>query len=370
MTSTFVFNQYYIDLIKKLKVESKKTKDTCKISKSILLSIKKNYLLLDKSTDEYISFINQEITDDVWNSYISIENSDDITVYDEWIKTNSDIKFLKNVSLGDILEVLKSNYLCHLYLTVFYIFKNDIQEDLLKKIIAYLQKLSLDEEDIETDNENFKKLLKRINLLNNKNKSSDANENPFSSMKDLEDTTIGKIAKDIINDIDITKLKQSINDEGDIFKAIAKPDSGFSELFTSVSQKMASKISNGELSQENIMKDAMKLASIVPGMFGNKSKSGGGGGGGANSMSNMMNMMSMMNSMMNSSATDEGGAGGAGGDGKMPSFDDFIKSMKNKGGGGGGGGSKGSKMGVNNEALKKMATAKKLRAKLNKKTDN
>ena len=55
MTSTFVFNQYYIDLIKKLKVESKKTKDTCKISKNVLLSIKKNYLLLDKSTNSPLS---------------------------------------------------------------------------------------------------------------------------------------------------------------------------------------------------------------------------------------------------------------------------------------------------------------------------
>ena len=102
--------------------------------------------------------------------------------------------------------------------------------------------------------------------------------------------------KEIIEDVDLTKIKQSITSEGDIFKAIANPDSGFSELFTNVSQKMSNKISSGELSQEAIMKDAMKFASILPGLFGGNTDDSSNGAGGFD-MSSMMSMMSMMQNM-------------------------------------------------------------------------
>ena len=159
-------------------------------------------------------------------------------------------------------------------------------------------------------------------------------------MDSLKDTTIGKIAKEIINDVDLSKIKQSITDEGDIFKAIAKPDSGFGELFSNVSQKMSNKISSGELSQEAIMKDAMKFASILPGLFGNaNSDDNSNGAAGGFDMSTMMNMMNMMKNM-------SGGEGG---------------------GGGGGNTSRGNKnrTGVNNQALKNLMKKQQLKQKLN-----
>jgi hypothetical protein len=148
-------------------------------------------------------------------------------------------------------------------------------------------------------------------------------------MDGLKETTIGKIAKEIIDDIDLSKIKQSISEEGDIFKAIAKPDSGFGELFTNVSQKMSSKISSGELSQEAIMKDAMKFASIIPGLFG-------GGAGGDDS------------------------AGGMGGF-DMASMMNIMKEMNQAGGAG----AKKQKSGVNNQALRAMMKKQQLQKKLN-----
>jgi hypothetical protein len=68
---------------------------------------------------------------------------------------------------------------------------------------------------------------------------------------------------------------------------------------------MATKISNGELKQENLLQDAMKFASIMPGMFGNQNAgaaggSGGSGGAGASgSAPDMASMMKMMGAMMN-----------------------------------------------------------------------
>ena len=112
---------------------------------------------------------------------------------------------------------------------------------------------------------------------------------------------------------------------------------------------MATKISNGELKQENLIQDAMKFASIMPNIFG-----GAAGGNQSNNrgagVPDFSNIMSMMSSMM--------GSGGENDD-----FTQMFKNMnipKNKG-------AKGSKMAVNESALKKIAKAKKLKKKLHEK---
>ncbi len=123
----------------------------------------------------------------------------------------------------------------------------------------------------------------------------------------LKDTTIGKIAKEIINDVDMDKLKQTIsNNDGDIFKALSNPENGLGELFSTVGNKVTNKISSGELSQDAIMKDAMKFASLIPSMF----KNAGGNESDNSPGFNMADMMKMMSSM------NMGGMGGGGGGGK------------------------------------------------------
>jgi hypothetical protein len=114
-----------------------------------------------------------------------------------------------------------------------------------------------------------------------------------------------------LEDVDIDKLQKSIGDNGDILKAIGDPNSGFSDLISNVSRKMATKISNGELKQENLLQDAMKFASIMPGMFGNQNGGPGGpggpsgmpgpsgAGGAGGSGPDMAAMMKMMGAMMN-----------------------------------------------------------------------
>lgn len=118
----------------------------------------------------------------------------------------------------------------------------------------------------------------------------------------MEDTMLGKLAKEILEDVDIDKLQKSIGDNGDILKAIGDPNSGFSDLISNVSRKMATKISSGELKQENLLQDAMKFASVMPGMFGNQGAAGAPGASGAPGGAgtpDMASMMKMMGAMMN-----------------------------------------------------------------------
>jgi hypothetical protein len=344
---TYIFNQYYIDLLKKIKNIAKKHRNQSQTAKKVLKSVKDNYQTYDKTSEEYLECFKTNCNGEYWSSYINLEEDK----YDEWLKDdkNLTVEIYKNITLKDVSKLLRNNYMVHHYLTVFFIYTNEMKEEDISKILKFLQEreeVDLDDEANKIENENVCKILKRF--LKEKRKHDEENKDKedgdMPGMDSLKDTTIGKIAKEIIDDIDLTKIKQSINEEGDIFKAISKPDSGFGELFTNVSQKMSNKISSGELSQEAIFKDAMKFASLLPGMLGNGNGGGGaaaGGSGGGSSggfdMEAMMSMMSMMNSM--------GGSGG----------------------GGMGGGGKRARTGVNNQALKNLMKKQQLKQKLNNK---
>lgn len=340
LTSTYIFNQYYIDLLKKLKNIAKKHKTKSETAKRVLKTIKDNYQTYDKTSTEYIDYFKEKCSSEFWASYVALEKE----TCDEWFKddTKTSVEIYKNISIKDVIKLLRNNFISHHYLSVLYIYTNELSEEQITLILKNLQSVS-DEKEKETESEpeienvDIKKVLSRLNELKIDNFKSNSS---FSGMDSLKDTTIGKIAKEIIDDVDLTKIKETIANEGDIFKAISKPDSGFGELFTNVSQKMSNKISSGELSQEAIMKDAMKFASLLPGLFGgganpddNSNGSNGSNGSSGFDMSTMMNIMAMMNS----------------------------------GGGGGGGGRGGNKhkTGVNNQGLRNLLKKQQLKQKLN-----
>ena len=316
MSNQYVFNQYYIDFIKRLKQAAKKMKednsdedndegnsevceDNYLFAKSIIKTIKANYITFDKSSDEYIKYINS-LPENFWTSYADAEESK----IDEWfdLEEVKDVNIFTNISVKQIQRLINDNFLCHHFLTVFYLFKNDLSDEEVKKYIKIFQESS-DELLNDIENDNNKKMIARLNSLKTKNIKDKTNLN----MAGMEDTMLGKLAKEILEDVDIDKLQKSIGDNGDILKAIGDPNSGFSDLISNVSRKMATKISNGELKQENLLQDAMKFASIMPGMFGNQnagaaggSGAGGSGGTGASgSAPDMASMMKMMGAMMN-----------------------------------------------------------------------
>jgi ribosomal protein S17E len=277
--------------------------------------MKDNYKEFDKTSGEYVEFLNANCNDDFWKSYVETEKDG----CDDWLKKD-DIKkvcLFKDISIAEISKLLRDNFLCHHFLSVFYIYKNEMSDDSASTILKILQTFS---EDFELDNEDYKKV---INRLNNMKTDKVKDNTSFESMGELKDTTIGKIAKEIIDDVNIDKFKQTMTEEGDILKALANPENGLGELFSKVGNKVSDKISSGELNQDAIMKDAMKFASMLPGMFGNN---GGGGGGGDFNMADMMRMMGAMN--------------------------------------GGGGGGRKSKTAVNKQGLKALAKKAELQKKL------
>jgi len=316
-SSIIIFNQYYYDLLTKIRTIAKKHKEHSSTAKKVLDIVKENYKEFDKSSSDYISFLNENCNNDFWKSYLDISKED----CDEWLKMDNikSINLYKDISIFDITKLLRDNFLCHHYLSVFYIFKNEMSDESASTILKILQTF---DEKFELENEDFKKIIERLNTIKTEKVKEGAN---FDGMDNLRDTTIGKIAKEIIQDVNIDKLKQSIsNNEGDIFKALANPENGLGELFTTVGTKVTDKISSGELNQDAIMKDAMKFASLLPSMFGNNDNDGSSGF----NMADMMKMMSTMNGFS------------------------------------GGGGKKGTKTGINKQGLRNLSKKQELQKKL------
>ena len=377
MSKQFIFNQYYIDLIKRIKTSAKKMKESeaseatdgadesdNAFGKTILKAIRENYTTLDKSSDEYTIYM-KTIPEDFWASYIGI---DDIGAAGaatgagaDWFLADDvkDVCIYKGITVSSIRKLMKDDYMCHHFLSVFYLFLNELSDDDVK---VYLSVLQDTKNEIGLDvitNESHRKLIARLNELKTKKQKDTTGFN----MSGMEDTMLGKLAKEILEDVDVEKLQKSIGDNGDILKAIGDPDSGFSELISNVSRKMASKISSGELKQENLLQDAIKFASAMPGgIFGNQGGAGAGGagatgaskqggGGGSGNQPDMASMMNMMSSMMNNK---EG----------MDMFKNMMGNMnqnQNQRGG--------SRPTVNKPALKKLATANRLKSKLAKRTE-
>lgn len=339
MTATFIFNQYYIDFLKRIKDVAKKNKDTSEVAKAIYKMIKEHYMTLDKASDEYIIYFKEQISNDMWNEYI--EGDDD-----KWLDSHKEVLVYKDIKLGDVCEVMDDVYLLNHFLSVFYIFSNDISDDTSAKIVKILQTIDSKSLIDELEEENIKKILIKLQNLRNKK----IKEKSGIDMNFIEDTTLGKLAKEILEDIDVGKLQKSMGENGDVLKAIGDPDSGFADIITNVSKKMATKISNGELKQENLIQDAMKFASIMPNLFGGAGGPNGAKGGKGPDLSNIMGMMSSMMSGMNNGGNND---------------DDFANILKGMGGMGGmAKKSKNTRMGVNESAIKKLAKAKKLRKKL------
>jgi hypothetical protein len=378
MSNQFIFNQYYIDLIKRIKTSAKNMResddsDDHAFGKSTLKAIKDNYITLDKSSDEYIIYL-KSIPEDFWTSYINI---DDVDAVNDWFLADDvkDVCIYKNISVSSIRKLVKDDYLCHHFFSVFYLFLNELSDDDVKMYLSVLQDTK---NEVGTDSitkEEHKKLVERLNELKTKKAKDEKDASGGASagtggvggidMSQMEGTMLGKLAKEIMEDVDVEKLQKSIGENGDILKAIGDPDSGFSELISNVSRKMANKISTGELKQENLLQDAIKFASAMPGgLFGNAGAGGGAAGasngangakGGSGGQPDMASMMNMMSSMMNNK---EG----------MDMFKNMMGNMNNQKGGGGGG-SGGSRQTVNRPALKKLAAVNKLKTKLAKRRE-
>src|SRR6056300_17677 len=135
MSNQYVFNQYYIDFIKRLKQSAKKIKEDSdnedyELAKSVMKSIKNNYVTLDKSSDEYVTYI-KKLPEDFCDSYLTFEDEN----IGDWFDTDNvkDVELYQNITISNIRKIINEDYLCHHFISVFYLFKDKLDDELVKK---------------------------------------------------------------------------------------------------------------------------------------------------------------------------------------------------------------------------------------------
>lgn len=299
LSTTYVFNQYYWDFLKKIKDSAKKKKDTSKHAKTVLRTIRDNYQSFDKLVPEHIMFF-KEHAFKTWEAYQACTVEEALKMFEQ--EQHSACILYKNISLGDIVKVLKDEpVLLHQYFTLFGLLCTD--EVNVRDLLTLMKQFKLTD-DLKMKLEalpegNLQTALMRLyEIFEKLTKSS-------SLFEELEQTTLGKLAKEIMDDINIDELQKSVNPEalqGNLMDMFTNQDGGLAKIISTVSQKMVSKMASGEIQQEDLLKDALNVATKLPGML-----PGGMGG-------DLANMGSMLSSL-------SGGLGGGKGSPGTGGFD-------------------------------------------------
>ena len=182
-------------------------------------------------------------------------------------------------------------------------------------------------------------------------------------MHQLETTSLGKLAKEIMGDIDINEVQNTLSGGGNILESLTNPEGGLSKLLGTVSQKMISKMTSGEIKQETLLQDALKFSSQLQNMIP-KGANGGGGGGAFGDIASMMSKVGDLANMMNNVGNKNGDDSNSDSDDDSGGFN-FAKMASMLGSmGDSGKKQKQSRPVINKPELSRLTKAKQLRKKL------
>lgn len=305
----YVFNKILLNLLKEIK-----DKDL-----GLKKKIKENYAVFDKSSATHMAFFTEEIVSS--DLFMKPYLEDDILSHEEVRK----FKILKNIEVSDILSVIdtheKDVIKCYLYILFMLsnihtktleideddgdrlVQMNELFQKCLKMIKSSGSQESFDEEMDNVFDEEICVLFKNIyesrkhikdSLMRYNNEELDGKEDQSAQddgnpLNFLQNSKIGQLAQEITKDIEIDKL--NINDPSELLNVesiLSGENSALGDIISKVGNKVAAKISSGELKHEDLLSEAMSMMGKLNG--------GGMGGNGF--------MEEMMKSAMNAQGTD------------------------------------------------------------------
>lgn len=294
----YVFNKVFVSLIKDVK---EIMKGDINKNNDIRVELVNNYKVFDKASNEYMLYFLKNLDDDVKRVLF---NDSDILDNIEILNMNIFINITINSVLTNVIKDNESDrkkfrHYIYVLLVIAYIYSmdeldNSKREILLTKTLRVLENVNNDDitdtdmdeylEDILDDD--VKKVLwkmyeNRDIVKINKDKMS----GNFGDLSYLENTKIGSLAKEISDDIDLSKFQnENIESMLDINNLFSGSNNMLGDIIQSVGTKITNKIQNGELDQNDLVQEAF-------GIMGNM--------GDNDLMSQMMNMMQNNPNMMN-----------------------------------------------------------------------
>lgn len=293
--AVFVFNQYYWDLLKKCKDRAKQLKETSKPARNILRAIRSNYMSFDKSSREHLDAFKTELMREAfWEAYTTKPLEEIEALEFEGAPT---LQVFSGITLADLCQVMQHTYLLHQYVSLFGLLTR-VEDP--KPLVETVKSFTEDEKytaSLETITDaTTKSVVERLHTLYKRNTHISMD----NGLRDIENTSLGKLAKEIMDEVNVEELQKTLGG-GNIAEVFQNP-SGLTNLLSTVSQKMVSKMASGELKQEQLLQDAVNIATKLPGMLP---------GGMSKDFANIGSLLGNLTSMM--------GAGGAGSDGEGPS---------------------------------------------------
>ena len=286
----YVFNKIALNLIKEVKdkdVEFKK-------------KLRKNYSVFDKKSESHIHYFIQQLDEkNIGKEQFTKPYSDDILVNDNVMS----LEILKEINVYDIIQIVsdkeKDVVKCYLYifymLTYLYsettLIQENVDEDKINeldllfgkclKLINATQEVDM---NVELDNildDDLKTLLENIyesrNIIKESimkyeneeldgNEEDDANPSLDTAYDYLHNSKIGALAKEISEDIDISKInvenpEQLLN----IDSIFSGNNNALGDIIGKVGTKIAGKIQNGEIKQDELMQEAFTMMSKLNG---------------------------------------------------------------------------------------------------------
>lgn len=349
VSRSYVFNQYYWDFIKKVKDAAKAKRDTPADkdgeAKHLHKTIKQHYAVFDKMAEEHYAGFQAAHMETTWKAYQSAP-VESLVGFFETEPVSAAVLLKGDLTLGQIARCLSApsgasapsgRILLHQYYTLFGILADPTTD--IASLLGLMKQFKLNAElksklDALPDDCGIKTPLVRLYTVFEALSATPSN--PF--LEEIEQTSLGKLAKEIMSDINLDDLSPDMLSGGgglmDMLTgggAGGAGGGGLAKIISTVSQKMVSKMSSGELNQEDLLKDALGVAAKLPAMMpggvgadlskmgdllsmlsgagGGKSGSGGRKSATAPGGFDLSSLMGMM-----------GGLGGLGGAGGMPNL--------------------------------------------------
>ena len=244
----YTFNKLSLDFIKELK----KQHDQLKVH------IGKKYRTFDKSSDKYLEKFWENIPEDVKPMFF-IDISSDLEsslIHETKLK---DWDLLNELTLAQITKLVSddnygivSNYVYMLYLFAHLYKDTELSEDQLDDIFKSSLKVlgNPDECIVEVIDDDIQNIWNNMTAYKTKVESFDMFEN----------SKIGQLAKEITEEIDIDSINpEDLMNMNNLFGDQSGSPNILGDVISKVGASIGKKIQNGDIKQDDLIKDAMSM---------------------------------------------------------------------------------------------------------------
>ena len=237
----YAFNMFYLEFLNDVKKQNDEIRKT----------IRSHFKVFDKSSNDHFENVKNSINN----------NKDDI----------SKVELLPNMSLEQINELLGESEK-KVVESYFYIFAilisivDDSDETILETLLSIIKDIqagkNVDDQLKEVLDDELNQYLVKLSSLLSTNSSSPSDEesNIFGM---LENSQIGSLAKEISSEIDIKDLNLENPAQLLDLTNLSNSNNVLGNIISKVSTKIQDKIENGQLSQADLVNEAMSFVGMM-----------------------------------------------------------------------------------------------------------